>query len=130
MEKIDVKIWRGRRVRIKREYLIERELIDEDLSTLDEDGNILIPTYVKLWETINMNNGFEGAVIIPDGEDLSTAVFKVRAEIYGIDLYGVKQGTQLSDLPKPSHQIIIEECGGFPYVWDAKYFEVVGEDFK
>lgn len=129
MKKETLKKWKSTRVRIKREYLVEDKQLNYDKSTYDEESNELIEEVYDKWATINMDNGFEGCVIIPNGKDLSTAVFKVRAEIYGVDLYGKPSEIKLCDLPEPSHQIIIEECGGWPYIWESKYFEVVCMDW-
>jgi hypothetical protein len=125
-----MKKWAHRRVRIKREYLIQEEEINEDKSVYDEGaGEYIQAVYDKYWTTINMNNGFEGAVTIPNEENLYTATFKVRAEMYGVDLYGKGDEFNLCDLPEPSHQIIIEECN-WPFMWDSKYFEVVRQEYN
>ena len=125
-----MKTWVNRRVRIKREYLIEENQLDYDKSIYDEEENELVEeVYYKCWATINMNNGFEGAVTIPNEENLYTATFKVRAEMYGVDLHGKRDEFNLCDLPEPSHQIIIEECK-WPFMWDSKYFEVVRQEYN
>lgn len=57
--------------------------------------------------------------------------FKVRMDCYGVDLFGFRgDGVDISEMPKPSHQIIITTCStqspsSYPFLWDAKYFEIV-----
>lgn len=129
MENETIKIWRRRRVRIKREYLVLEQRIDDDASTFDDDDNIIEAVFKKYWTT-TLNNGFEGAVIIPEGDDIYSATFEVIGEFYGVDLYGMKkEGVLLSELTKPSHHIVVKETAGWPYMWDSKYFEVVRQEY-
>lgn len=128
MENETIKIWRRRRVRIKREYLALAQKIDDDASTFDGHDNIIEAVFKQYWIT-TMDNGFQGAVIIPEGDDIYSATFEVIGEFYGVDLYGVEKGTLLSELPQPSHHIVVKETAGWPYMWDSKYFEVVRKEY-
>jgi hypothetical protein len=92
--------WKGRCVRLKREYIKRGK--------------------------INMTNGFEGAVYGEYLESPSEAVFNVQADFYGVDLFWQKESVDASKLPEPTHQIIIKETG-YPYMWEAKYFELINE---
>lgn len=57
--------------------------------------------------------------------------FKVQMDCYGVDLFGFRgDGVGVSEMPEPSHQIIITACStplpsSYPFLWDAKYFEIV-----
>jgi len=116
MEKKVIKSWKGSRVRIKSEYLrIESEL-DEDASDYDDDGN-LINSVFKDNVTCIAHNGLSSVL------DDITAEFQVVSDVYGVDLYYVREDTELQDLREPQHLIILKE--GYSYVWDAKWFEVV-----
>ena len=53
--------------------------------------------------------------------------FKVQMDCYGVDLFPFRrEAVEVSTMPSPSHQIIIEDTrGNYPYLWDSKYFEIV-----
>jgi hypothetical protein len=53
--------------------------------------------------------------------------FKVQMDCYGVDLFPFRrESVEISAMPSPSHQIIIEETiGNYPFLWDAKYFELI-----
>ena len=121
-----IKSWIRKNVRIKREYLnVELEL-DEDASTYDDDGNVIEEVfYEEVY--IDCNNGLNGVIDNP-----TDAIFNVKMDIYGIDLFNHRgDGLVIGDV-KPTHQLIIEVVDGdesnkisYPYLWDSKYFEVV-----
>jgi hypothetical protein len=119
-----IESWIGKNVRIKREYIkVEVEL--RHSSTYDDDDNIL----EEVWEYentyIECDNGLNGVVDNP-----TDAIFNVKMDIYGIDLFNHRRdGLVIGDV-KPTHQLIIEVVEGsdkiaYPYLWDSKYFEVV-----
>ena len=112
-----IKSWLYENVRVKEEYIkVELEL-DEDASTYDDDGNVIEEVfYEEVY--IDCNNGMSGCLA---GNE--RGVFRVRASMYGVDLYG-QGGKEMSDLPEPSHQIIIDATE-HPFIWEAKYFEIV-----
>jgi hypothetical protein len=92
-----IQSWRGKKVRIKPEWLYTHE----------GDTRSCAP------------NGLNSVL------DDVTGVFEVMSDVYGIDLFYVKEETELDNLKKPQHLIILKE--GYSYVWDAKYFELVDE---
>ena len=114
-----VQSWISQRVRIKREYIKTRLEIDENASTYDDDYNILeeVMTERKYIESHNgMTSCFQGRF---------DEIFKVRYDCYGVDLYKVRDRVDVDKLPEPTHQIIVGNENDYPYMWDAKYFEVV-----
>ena len=120
-----IQSWRGQRVRIKREYIEQSEPeLDEDESTFDDDGNLVIGVYSKPYYYINTPNGMNGVLNYGSINALDRT-FYVQSDCYGVDLYKMsKNKASIDDLPAPSHQIIVEESG-YPFMWEAKYFEVV-----
>jgi hypothetical protein len=122
MKNNTIKSWRGQTVRIKREYLkLNEPEIDEDASDYDDDGNIINEVYEKPSYYIDTNNGMNSVLGIGD---VYNATFYVQYDCYGVDLFRVREDINISELPEPTHQIIIREAM-YPYLWDAKYFEVV-----
>lgn len=116
MEKETIRSWKGSIVKIKSEYLrIESEL-DEDASDYDDDGNITNSVF-KDNVICTAPNGLNSVL------DDVTAEFKVVSDVYGVDLYYVREDTELQDLREPQHLIILKE--GYSFVWDSKWFEVV-----
>jgi hypothetical protein len=95
MGKETIKSWKGSIVRIKSEYL-----------RIEKDNVIC-----------TANSGLSSIL------DDITAEFKVVSDVYGVDLYYVREDTELQDLREPQHLIILKE--GYSFVWDAKWFEVV-----
>jgi hypothetical protein len=117
-----IKSWIGQTVRIKREYLkLSESEIDVDASDYDDDGNIINIVYEKPSYYIDTHNGMNSVLW---NEDLLNATFYVQYDCYGVDLYKIREDKNISELPEPTHQIIVREAW-FPYLWDAKYFEVV-----
>lgn len=122
MKTSTIKSWIGRTVRIKREYIkLSEPEIDIDASDYDDDGNIINVVYEKPSYYIDTNNGLNSVL---DIVDVYNATFYVQYDCYGVDLYRVREDIDISELPEPTHQIIIREAM-YPYLWDAKYFEVV-----
>ena len=112
-----IKSWLYENVRVKEEYIKVQLELDEDASTYDDDGNVIEEVfYEEVY--IDCNNGMSGCLA---GNE--RGVFRVRASMYGVDLYG-QGGKEMSDLPEPSHQIIIDATE-HPFIWEAKYFEIV-----
>ncbi len=117
-----IKSWIGQTVRIKREYLkLNEPEIDEYASDYDDDGNIINEVYEKPSYYIDTHNGMNSVLGIVD---VYNATFYVQYDCYGVDLYRVRENIDISELPEPTHQIIVREAM-YPYLWDAKYFEVV-----
>ena len=118
METTTIKSWISQNVRIKEEYIkVELEL-DEDASTYDDDGNVIEEVFYEETYIIGCNNGMSGCLAGKERD-----VFRVKGSMYGVDLYG-QGGEKMSDLPEPSHQIIIDATE-YPFIWEAKYFEIV-----
>lgn len=120
-----IQSWRGQKVRIKREYIEQSEPeLDEDKSTFDDDGNLVIAVVTEPYYYINTPNGMN-SVLLHGGKNPMNETFYVQYDCYGVDLYTMRNGkVNIDTLPEPSHQIIVEESG-YPYMWEAKYFEVV-----
>lgn len=117
-----IKSWLGKQVRLKREYIKEEQEIDEDQSDWDEDTETWVNIVYKTEYVIDTPNGLSGCVF-PD--NALEAVFNVQYDCYGVDLFRYRESpVDISELPEPSHQIIIKETD-YPYMWDAKYFEIV-----
>ena len=113
-----IQSWRHQKVRVKEEYIFDEEYIDEDASTYDDDGNIIETVYYTITEIKSLCG--LGSVLCGHERD----IFEVHADIYGVDLYRFGDKINIKDLPEPTHQIILRDSG-YPYIWDAKYFEVV-----
>jgi hypothetical protein len=118
-----IQSWRGQTVRVKREYIEIKQELDEYESTFDDEGNVVIAVYSEPYYYINTHNGMNSVLW---NEDLLNATFYVQYDCYGVDLYRVREDINISELPEPTHQIIIRETM-YPYLWDAKYFEVITE---
>lgn len=118
-----IQSWRGQKVRIKREYIEQEEPeLDEDKSTFDDNGNVVIAVYTEPYSYINAPNGINSVL---GCADVQNKLFYVQYDCYGVDLYAMSDGkVNIDTLPEPSHQIIVAESS-YPYMWDAKYFEVV-----
>jgi hypothetical protein len=114
-----VQSWIGQNVRIKKEYIKTVLEIDEDLSTYDDDDNI-IEDVMSMRTYIDSNNGMTSCF-----QGRFDEIFKVRYDCYGVDLYKVRSRVDVDTLPEPTHQIIVGNQNDYPYMWDAKYFEVV-----
>lgn len=113
-----IKSWIGEKVRVKEEYIIKVEEVDEEKSTYDDDGNIIEEVYYD-YITISTNSGLGGVL-----SGMERDIFEVLIDIYGVDLYKVRSEVGIDTLPEPTHQIIIKD-GGYPFLWEAKYFEVI-----
>lgn len=95
----------GKYVRIKREYIT---------SSFEGQGM-----------HIECDNGMNGVIYEP-----THSIFMVKMDIYGVDLFNHRRDGFNIGSVEPTHQVIIEivEGGnsiGYPYLWDAKYFEEV-----
>lgn len=107
MEKQILKSWIDKYVRIKPEFI---------KTASDEDDS---------YEYVECDNGMNGIIYEP-----SSSIFKVKMDIYGVDLFSHRRnGFEIGSV-EPTHQIIVEivEGGntiGYPYLWDSKYFEEV-----
>jgi hypothetical protein len=121
-----IKSWIGKNVRIKREY-IKVELRHPSTYDVDADDeyNFIERVYEYEETYIECDNGLNGVVDNP-----TDAIFKVKMDIYGIDLFNYRgDGLVVGDV-EATHQLIIEVVDGsnkisYPYLWDSKYFEVV-----
>lgn len=114
-----IQSWINQRVRIKKEYIKTTLEIDTDESTYDEDYNILeeVMTERKYIDShLGMTSCFQGRF---------DEIFNVRYDCYGVDLYRVRDRVDVDKLPEPTHQIIVGNENDYPYMWDAKYFEVI-----
>ena len=78
-----IESWIDKYVRLKEEYIV-KELNEYD-GTYDEYTTI--------------SGYFEG---------MERDIFKVRADCYGVDLFAIRQSVEISELPSPEHQIIIQ----------------------
>jgi hypothetical protein len=116
-----IKSWLGKQVRLKREWIKEEQEIDEDQSDWDEDTGTWANIVYKTEYVIDV---FGLRACVDYFEDAREAVFNVQSDFYGVDLFYTRSLVEVSELPEPSHQIIIKETG-YPYMWDAKYFEIV-----
>jgi len=119
METKTIQSWISQRVRIKKEYIKTVLEIDTDLSTYDEDYNIIeeVMTERKYIDSHNgMTSCFQGRF---------DEIFNVRYDCYGVDLYKVRNRVDVDTLPEPTHQIIVGNQNDYPYMWDSKYFEVI-----
>ena len=113
--------WMYQKVRIKEEYIKTEIAIDEDASTYDDDDNIIEEVSYQ-YEYIDTPNGLNG---VYGGRERE--IFDVKYNCYGVDLYGKGcMDIDIDKLPEPSHLIVIgNRQTDYPYMWDAKYFEVV-----
>ena len=114
MKKETIKSWKGKTVRIKPEYLRINRV--EYASEYDDDGNVTNSVFKDI-TICTAPNGLNSIL------DDVTAEFKVVADVYGVDLYYVREDTELQDLREPQHLIILDE--GYSFVWGAKWFEVL-----
>ena len=117
-----IKSWLGKQVRLKREYIKEEQEIDEYQSDWDEDTDTWVNIVYKTEYVINTPNGLSGCLFY---ENVLEDVFNVVHDCYGVDLLSYRESfVDISELPEPSHHIILWETD-YPYMWDAKYFEIV-----
>jgi hypothetical protein len=119
METKTIQSWIGQRVRIKKEYIKTEFEIDEDESTYDDDGNIVEEVFYER-KYIDSYNGMTSCF-----EGMFDEIFKVRYDCYGVDLYKIRCRVDVEALPEPTHQIIVGNQNDYPYMWDARYFEVI-----
>jgi len=119
METKTIQSWINQRVRIKKEYIKTELEIDEDASTYDDDGNIIEEVMVER-TYIDSHNGMTSCF-----QGRFDEIFNVRYDCYGVDLYKVRDRIDVNKLPEPTHQIIVGNQNDYPYMWDAKYFEVI-----
>ena len=113
--------WMYQKVRIKEEYIKIGKEINWSLSTYDDDDNI-IEEVSQEYEYIDTPNGLEG---VYGGR--AREIFDVKYNCYGVDLYGRGcMNINTEELPEPCHLIVIgNRQNDYPYMWDAKYFEVI-----
>jgi hypothetical protein len=109
------------KVRIKEEYIKKGKQINWSLSTYDDDDNI-IEEVSEEYEYIDTPNGLESVY-----EGRAREIFDVKYNCYGVDLYGKGcMNINIDELPEPCHLIVIgNRQNDYPFMWDAKYFEVV-----
>jgi len=119
-----IQSWIHQRVRIKKEYIETAIDLNEDKSTYDDDGNIIEEVYDE-YEYINARNGMTACF-----EGRFDEIFNVKYDCYGVDLYKVRNKIDVDKLPEPTHQIIVGGPNDYPYLWEAKYFEVVTYETK
>jgi hypothetical protein len=123
MENNTIQSWIGKNVRIKKEFIeLSEPEIDEDASDYDDEGNIINEVYYEQRYFINTQNGLDN--VLRD-RDILNDTFYVQYDCYGVDLWHMRmEGKNISELPEPARLIVIRETN-YPYLWDAKYFEVV-----
>lgn len=115
----EIQSWVHKYVRIKDEYIKKVIEVDIDESTFDDDDNIIEEVLVER-EYIDTPNGLRSVF-----EGREREHFLVRSDCYGIDLYTIRHATNIDELPKPTHQIIIGKPSDYPFMWDSKYFELI-----
>lgn len=109
-----IKSWRHRYVRIKEEYILRRKVFD---GYYNDDDEWVEDESLPMVETAEVK--------CPPGDCINAdEVVEVASDMYGVDLYkyhfdGVEVGST-----EPTHQIILRN-NRYPFMWDAKYFEVV-----
>jgi hypothetical protein len=113
--------WMYEKVRIKEEYIKKEIGINGSLSTYDDDDNIIEAVYYE-YDYIDTPNGLNGVY-----GDRVREIFDVKYNCYGVDLYAKGcMNIDIEKLPEPTHLIVIgNRQNDYPYMWDAKYFEVV-----
>lgn len=121
-EKKEITSWRGKHVRFKPEFFEVKEEFD---GYWDDDDNWVIDESLpkKTYTEIN-------CPLHPFVDDPVNNVFMVAADIYGIDLYrNILTPLDINSI-QPTHQVILKghKMELYPYVWEAKYFEVVREE--
>ena len=101
--------WIGKKVRIKRELL---ELITDEFE----------PEFQ--WFQIRDAHTLNQFVSKPESQ-----VFYVLMDAWGTDLFPNRSEEVDTEELTLSHQLILRGGGftGYPYLWDAKYFEVTDE---
>lgn len=110
-----IKSWRGRHVRIKEEYIVRRF----NGYYNDEEEWVEDPSLPMIEEV----SGCPLADFIDDPNE----VFKVGSELYGVDLHTYRNREFEVGSVEPTHQIILirEGVNEYPYIWDAKYFDLL-----
>jgi hypothetical protein len=102
MEALIINSWIGKKVRIKRDYIKKHNNGDD---------------------YVNTPNGLNGVVDNP-----TNAIFTVKMDVYGVDMFNHRRDGLIVGDVKPTHLLIIEivegsNTIGYPYLWDAEYFE-------
>jgi hypothetical protein len=125
-EKKEIKSWRHQHVRIKKEYLkietVRNGHYDDDDNWVDDENAPLVDEFQIVHGCPLTTLEAIGLAKKPE-----TDVFKVWADVYGTDLYRHTFTPLEVGSVEPTHQIILEETR-YPYMWDAKYFEVVRQE--
>lgn len=122
----EIKTWIGKHVRIKREYLkaipiFETDEYGNEVAT-DMEYNIELPDGTTDYGLCALRT----CTLLSDKETLWDKVYTVNLDFYGVDLYHTRENTRLDSLEEPTHQLIFSHHDtGYPYAWNAKYFEIV-----
>ena len=124
METKTIQSWIQREVRIKEEYIVKDREIDEDASTYDDDDNIIEEVYKDVYYLTGIGADINNMSCYFRGRE--RGVFEVKYSFYGTDLFSFQNEKVSVDLlPEPEHLLIIDTQTFIPYIWKAKYFEVV-----
>jgi len=117
-----IKSWRGRSVRLKPEYIVKRMEFDGHYD--EEEGTWVTDKSLPMVEEFYINCPLSNFIHDPND------VFEVASDMYGIDLYGYTSKSFEVGSIEPTHQIILRRSSGvdYPYIWDAKYFDVVRKE--
>ena len=121
-EKKEITSWRGRSVRLKPEFFEEIEEFD---GYWDDNDKWIVDESMPKVTFVEINCPLRGFIGDPANE-----VFTVASDIYGIDLYrSINAPLDVSSV-EPTHQVILKgkAMDNYPFVWEAKYFEVVKEE--
>jgi hypothetical protein len=123
METKTIQSWIYKNVRIREEYITKEKEIDEDASTYDDDDNIIEEVYRDVYYLTGMGADINNMSCYFRGRERD--VFEVKYSFYGTNLYNFQNEKVGFDmLPEPEHLFIIDSPN-VPYIWKAKYFEVV-----
>lgn len=120
-ENKQIKSWRGRYVRLKPEFFLAKE---EFQGNWDDDNYLVIDESLPKVKVFEIDCPMSAFIDNPIEE-----VFMVASDIYGIDLYrSINTPIDVSSI-EPTHQLILKghKMDYYPFVWEAKYFEVVNE---
>jgi hypothetical protein len=110
-----IKSWRHRHVRIKEEYILRRKEFD---GYYDDNDEWVEDRSLPMIEHVEINCPLSDCINNP------SEVFEVASDMYGVDLYRYTNSEFEVGSIEPTHQIILRN-NGYPYIWDAKYFELV-----
>lgn len=102
--------WIGKNIRIKKEFLVESE--DEN-----EFGVVSRSYYINDGKALN------SFILKPESQ-----VFYVLMDVWGADMFSFRKREAETDDLELSHQLILR--GGlfdYPFLWEAKYFEITDE---